>query len=180
MSEEKLFSRVVRVDAIPREGQVVTIEANPAERERLASFYRLPAIAALTATLRVEPWGRGGARVTGAIHGQVAQTCIVSLEPFPASVDEEADVRFAPRTTVNSGSTATNEAPTFSLADEDEPDPVIDGTIDLGALAAEFLALGLDPYPRKPGAVFDEERTNSEPTDSPFAALLQRDRPGED
>jgi uncharacterized metal-binding protein YceD (DUF177 family) len=177
MSEEKLFSRVVRVDAIPREGQVIAIEAAPAEREKLASFYQLSAITALTATLRVEPWGRGGARVTGAVHGEVTQTCVISLEPFPATVDEEVDVRFAPSTAANSGSTATNEAQTFSLADEDEPDPVIDGTIDLGALAAEFLALGLDPYPRKPGAVFDEERTNPEPTASPFAALLKRDKP---
>ena len=31
---------------------------------------------------------------------------------------------------------------------------MIDGKIDLGALAAEFFALGLDPYPRKPGAEF--------------------------
>src|SRR5271157_4488599 len=71
MTEGGLFSRVVRVDALPREGQVVTIEATPTEREELASFYRLPAIAALTATLRLDPWGRGGARVTGAVHGEL-------------------------------------------------------------------------------------------------------------
>ena len=86
-----------RVDALPREGQAVTIEAAPAEREALASFYHLPAIAALTATLRLEPWGRGGARVTGVVHGELTQICIVSLEPFPATVDEAVDVRFAPR-----------------------------------------------------------------------------------
>ena len=40
------------------------------------------------------------------------------------------------------------------LADEDRPDPVVDGKIDLGAVAAEFFALGLDPYPRKPGVEF--------------------------
>jgi uncharacterized metal-binding protein YceD (DUF177 family) len=176
MTEERLFSRLVRVDALPREGQVVTIEATPAEREELASFYRLPGIAALTATLRVEPWGRGGARATGAVHGELTQVCIVSLEPFPATVDEDVDARFAPQTAANSRSTATEETQTFSLADEDDPDPVIEGKIDLGALASEFFALGLDPYPRKPGAVLDEERTNSEPTDSPFAALGQRDK----
>ena len=133
----------------------------------------------MTATLRVEPWGRGGARVTGAVHGELTQICVVSLEPFPATVDEDVDVRFAPQTAADSGvARRTEEAQTFSLADEDEPDPVIDGKIDLGALAAEFFALGLDPYPRKPGAVFDEERTNSEPTESPFAALAQRDKPG--
>ena len=102
MTEERLFSRVVRVDALPREGQVVTIEATPTEREELASFYRLPAIAALTATLRLEPWGRGGARVTGSVHGELTQVCIVSLEPFPATVDEDVDVRFAPQTAAES------------------------------------------------------------------------------
>ena len=178
MAEEKLFSRFARVDALPREGQVITIEATPAEREELASFYRLPAIAALTAMLRLDPWGRGGARVTGAVHGDLTQICVVSLEPFPAIVDEDVDVRFALQTVANPRSTAAQETETFSLADEDEPDPVIDGKIDLGALAAEFFALGLDPYPRKPGAVSDKERTNSEPADSPFAALAQRDKDG--
>ena len=176
MTEERLFSRLVRVDALPREGQAVTIEATPAEREALASFYRLPAIAVLRATLRLDPWGQGGARVTGAVHGELTQVCVVSLEPFPATVDEDVDVRFAPQTTANSRSAANEE--TFSLADEDEPDPVIDGKIDLGALTAEFFALGLDPYPRKPGAILDEERTSSEPTNSPFAALGQLDKPG--
>jgi hypothetical protein len=88
------------------------------------------------------------------------------------------DVRFAPETAADSRSTAIEESQTFSLADEDEPDPIVDGKIDLGALTAEFFALGLDPYPRKPGAALDEERTNPEPTDSPFAALAQRDKPG--
>ena len=102
MTEERLFSRLVRVDALPREGQVITIEATPAEREELASFYQLPAIAALTATLRLDPWGQGGARVTGAVHGELTQICVVSLEPFPATVDEDVDVRFAPQTAANS------------------------------------------------------------------------------
>jgi hypothetical protein len=85
-------------------------------------------------------------------------------------------VRFAPQKVAKSGSAAPEE--TFSLTDEDEPDPIIDGKIDLGALTAEFFALGLDPYPRKPGAALDEEPANTEGTDSPFAALIQRDKAG--
>ena len=175
MTEAKPFSRVARVDALPREGQTVTIEATSAEREALASFFELPAIAALTATLRLEPWGRGGARVTGAVHGELTQICVVSLEPFPATVDEAVDVRFAPQAAVDSKPPAAKE--TLSLADEDEPDPIIDGKIDLGALAAEFFALGLDPYPRKPGVTF-EQSAKSEPTDSPFSALAERAETG--
>jgi hypothetical protein len=169
MTEAGLFSRVVRVDALPQDGQTAIIEATPAEREALASIFELPAIAALTATLRIEPWGCGGARVTGAVHGELTQICVVSLEPFPATVDEAVDVQFAPQAAVESRAPAAKEK-TLSLAGEDEPDPLIDGRIDLGALAAEFFALGLDPYPRKPGASFDPPHDVSE-ENRPFAAL---------
>lgn len=174
MTEGRPLSRVARVDALPHEGETVTIEATPAEREALASFFKLPAIAILTATLRVEPWGRGGARVTGAVRGELTQTCVVSLEPFPATVDEAVDVRFAPEAAVDSRLPIKE---TVLLADEDEPDPLIDGKIDLGALAQEFFALGLDPYPRKPGVAF-EQGAESAPADSPFSALAERTKPG--
>ena len=61
---------------------------------------------------------------------------------------------------------------TLNLDDDDEPDPIVDGKIDLGALAAEFLALGLDPYPRKPGAEFAAP-VAEEDDDSPFAPLTE-------
>jgi uncharacterized metal-binding protein YceD (DUF177 family) len=172
MTEAKPLTRVLRIDALPREGQIVTIEATPAEREALASLYGLPAIAALTATLRLEPAGRGGARVTGAVRGELTQTCVVSLEPFPGTVDEAVDVRFAPQAEEGSTRRAARET-VVSLADEDDPDPVIDGRIDLGALTAEIFALGLDPYPRKPGAEFVAPADEA-PPDSPFAALAAR------
>jgi hypothetical protein len=56
---------------------------------------------------------------------------------------------------------------------EDLPDPIVAGRIDLGALVAEFLALGLDPYPRKPGVEFAEPQGAAhEPVgESPFAKL---------
>ena len=150
----------------------MTIEASPAEREALASLYELPAIAALTATLRLDPAGRGGARVTGAVHGEFTQTCVVSLEPFPGTVDEVVDMRFAPQAEEESGRRAGRETLTISLADEDDPDPVVDGKIDLGALTAEIFALGLDPYPRKPGVAFDAPEPESG-RESPFAPLAE-------
>lgn len=157
------FSRVFRVDALRPEGETVALEASAAEREALASFYKLPSIEALTASLTLKRSSAGGVRVTGAVHGRLTQVCVVSLEPFPATVEEDVDVRFAPR--------AQDEEPrTYSIADEDEPDPIVDGKIDLGALVAEFLALGLDPYPRKPGATFELPKVGSDNV-SPFSSL---------
>ena len=89
------FSRIVRVDTLPRDGETVTIEATPAEREALAAVFKLPSIERLAAELTVKRAAKGGARVIGAVHGELTQTCVVTLDPFPATVEEEIDVRFA-------------------------------------------------------------------------------------
>jgi hypothetical protein len=63
------------------------------------------------------------------------------------------------------------DAVDLQVFDTDEPPEAIrDGVIDLGAVATEFLLLGLDPYPRKPGAVF-EAPPAGDPVSHPFAAL---------
>ena len=104
--------------------------------------------------------GRGGVRVTGEVHAEVTQLCVVSLEPFAATVDEPVDVRFAPAEAAETARRAgDDDAEMVEVGGEDPPDPIVDGKIDLGALAAEFFALGLDPYPRKPGVAFDPPET---------------------
>ena len=65
------------------------------------------------------------------------------------------------------------ETETVSIADEDEPDLVIEGKIDIGALAAELFALGLNPYPRKPGVEFVAPAKSAR-AHSPFAALAAK------
>jgi hypothetical protein len=57
---------------------------------------------------------------------------------------------------------------------EDTPDPleaIENGIIDLGRLATDALYLGVDPYPRKPDAVFEPLVEVPDPEDHPFAAL---------
>ena len=169
------FSRVMRVETLPKEGRTVVIEASSAEREALAAFLKLPAIEALSASLALTRSGAAGVRVTGAVHGELTQICVVSLEPFPATIDEVIDVSFAPRAEEGAARRSGAEPETFSMTDQGEPDPIVDGKIDLGALAAEFFALGLDPYPRKPGASF-ESPEEPEATVSPFSALVSRAR----
>src|SRR5262249_62155601 len=57
-----------------------------------------------------------------------------------------------------------------SLPGVDEPAVLAGGVIALGAIAAEFLILGLDPYPRKPDAIFQASAVGEDPA-HPFAAL---------
>ena len=57
-----------------------------------------------------------------------------------------------------------------SLGGEEPPEPLVDGKVDLGALATEFLILGIDPYPRKAGAQFAPPKVE-DAGEHPFAAL---------
>jgi uncharacterized metal-binding protein YceD (DUF177 family) len=166
------FSRPVRVDPLPRGGLEQEIEANEAERAALAALNGLPAIARLTARFRVVKSGKG-VRVEGDVSARLTQTCVVSLDPFEVEIDEPVDVRFMPPQAIDPAAEA------HGLDVEDEPDPLIDGKIDLGALACEFFTLALDPYPRKPGAAFEPPAAEPAP-ETPFSrlhVLSDRDEP---
>jgi hypothetical protein len=98
---------------------------------------------------------------------------VVTLEPVANEVAEDVDLLFAPRTSVaESGGAAIRPE-----GSEYEMEPLIGGVVDLGALATESLILGLDPYPRKPGAVFQSPEETAA-GDGPFSALaaLQKGR----
>ncbi|MGA2045899.1 MAG: DUF177 domain-containing protein [Roseiarcus sp.] len=159
MADAAPFSRAVRVETIPEGGLERAIEASEAECLALARLNDLQAVKRLRARFTLRRSGRGAFRVQGEVHAEVTQTCVVSLEPLEVVLDEPVDVRFAaPAATapVRRGAPIVAPEPSvLALGDEDHPDPIVDGKIDLGALAAEFMILGLDPYPRKPGAEFE-------------------------
>src|SRR5262249_4580645 len=63
---------------------------------------------------------------------------------------------------------------------DDLPEALVGGSIDLGAIATEFLVLGIDPYPRKPGTQF-QAPAGEDDAPRPFAALaaLRKSKGGE-
>lgn len=150
------------------------LEATPAECDALAKDCDLPGIDALSAAFRIARDGTDGLHVTGTVSARVRQVCVVSLDEFASDVVEPVDVRFAPEAEVEELAAARAARPGSDDEDLDDlPDPIVNGRIDLGALAAEILVLALDPYPRKPGAAFADPAPDAAetPDASPFAAL---------
>ena len=75
------------MDTLPRDGLIQKVEANAQERAALAKLNNLPEIASLTARLEIRKWRRG-AKVEGELAARVTQTCVVTLEPFEAEIEE--------------------------------------------------------------------------------------------
>lgn len=184
--ETPVWSAPLAVMEVPPQGADIALEADASVREQLARLNGLLALSSATAKLHATRRGREGLHVTGEVRARVTQTCVVSLEPFETEIVEPVDVEFEPsrapkpaRAEPERMSRRRREARPPVEEDEEgmddlnAPDEIVDGRVDLGALASEHLTLGIDPYPRKPGAAFDEPKAESA-TVSPFARLAAR------
>ena len=155
----------VRLEDVPDTGlhfDLVADEHVRADLAALAGVLDLPRLEAAIDVVR----HRNGLRATGRVTATVGQTCVVTLEPMENQLEEFIDVVFAPP------SAEDQEDQNASFETDEPPEALADGTADIGALAAEFLLLGIDPYPRKPGAEFTPPPEESGAA-APFAALAK-------
>ncbi|GGH17513.1 phosphodiesterase [Alsobacter metallidurans] len=170
-----LLSRPFDVNTIKAGGSDVVVVATEAERAALAQEYKLVGVDRLEGRFKVSGRGRT-VSMKGLVTGDIRQTCVVTLEEFPSAVSEEVDLKYSEDVPEPRAQEGDEERSSEMI---DAPDPIINGKIDLGALTAEFLALGLDPYPRKPGVETFAHEEDVGPAASPFAALAaaKRDDP---
>src|SRR6202012_5889255 len=101
----------------------------------------------------------------------IGQTCVVSLDPILNDIDEAIDLIFAPPEQIPQLADLVDDAAESDAEIPDPPEPIENGFIDLGRLATDALFLAIDPYPRKPDAVFEPLVEAPDPEDHPFAAL---------
>jgi len=145
---------------VPDTGLHLELEAPADVRVGLAELAGVRSLPELTASFEVTRRG-AGLRVLGHITARVGQTCVVTLEPVENAVEEDIDLLFLP---------GIAEPRAQGDTEDELPEPLVDDRVDLGVIATEFLVLGIDPYPRKPGAAFESPQTDTD-APHPFAAL---------
>ena len=148
------------LDDIPETGLHTEIEAGEPVRGDIARLAGLRDLPRLSAVFDLTPRG-AGVHVSGQVSAHLGQTCVVTLEPIESDLTESIDLVFAPAAPAQSKDLKPDEEP---------PEMLRDGKIDLGAIATEFLLLGIDPYPRKAGAEFAPVKADDAGA-KPFAAL---------
>jgi uncharacterized metal-binding protein YceD (DUF177 family) len=168
------WSLPVAVAEVPETGRRFDLAADAQTREAVAKVAAVLAVPRLKAEFDLTRHGRDGLRVVGSVSATVEQNCVVTLERMQSEIEEAIDLVFAP--------------PLADKTPKEEPkvlgedlEILRDAMVDLGAVATEFLILGIDPYPRKPGAVFDAPKPEDEAVNRPFAALaaLKKGTPGQ-
>src|SRR5262245_57869171 len=161
------WSALLAIGDVPETGRTIAIAADERIRAAIAETAGLRSLPRLEATFDVAPRGRDGLHVSGRVTATVGQTCVVTLEPIEGEVVEDIDLVFAPPA---APVVVEEDGDKVEIAAVDAPEPLSGGVVDLGVIATEFLMLGINPYPRKPGAVFEQPATGTD-ADGPFAAL---------
>jgi uncharacterized metal-binding protein YceD (DUF177 family) len=137
------FARPIDTTRLPRGESVRDIAATAAERQALARRFDLVSLERLEATVRLRPLADGSIRLAARITAEATQTCVVTLDPVAARIEEEFTLRYAP---------AEDEDDVALDSEVETVEPLIGDVIDIGEAVAQQLSLALDPYPHAPGS----------------------------
>ena len=119
-----------------------------ADRAAMAASLGLQAIYGLSFQGEITPVGRSDFTLTGQVQAEAVQSCVVTLAPVPAQINEPVTRRYLADFTLPDGEEV--EMP------EDDSVEALPEVIDLTEILREALALALPLYPRAPGAELGE------------------------
>ncbi|MEG6509565.1 DUF177 domain-containing protein [Methyloligella sp. 2.7D] len=168
------LKRVIAVDSI-RDGLEETASFTPAELEEIKTLQDLQSLDRFGFVYTLNRVSGGGVTLKGKLTADATQTCVVSLDPVPASLEIPVEADYLPQSAIERWQAELDEE-TLSDPLAEWPEPIQGGKIDIGPLIYESFATALDPYPRKEGANLDwEPEQGDEPEESakenPFSIL---------
>lgn len=157
------WSVLVDVDKIPTATpKTFQIEATDEERIDLARRLAILSVEKVRADVTLQRVRGGMIHALGTLYADVIQPCVVSLAPVPQTMEEEFEGWFGGDDAAVSFARAKNEreaikpgAETEILEESVDPEPIVNGKIDIGELATQCLSLGLEPYPHAEGVAYE-------------------------
>lgn len=170
----------VPVEEIDVRPKTFTFEAGEQERADLARRLNVVSVEEARASVTAQKAG-GVIHAIGSVSAHVTQNCVVTLQPVQNVIEDEFEGWFGDKDSAVSFARARNEreakkghAEVEILEESVDPEPILNGKVDLGELATQYLSLGVDPYPRARDAAseyIEDEKAATQPRKSPFEAL---------
>lgn len=191
---ESEWSYLFDTEALGREPATLKIAPDESQTRTIVKRLAIDGLEGLEAriTLRRNT-GNMVIHVQGIITAKAFQKCIITLAPLEIDIEAPFEAWYADSSQTLSFTKAKRERDIEKdnieqpiLDEAEDPEPVVDGRIDLGELVVQHLSLNIDPYPRAIGASYalgDDDVTVAQKTGeayhNPFEALKNwRDKEG--
>ena len=174
-------------DNVPATGKTVKIQAAPENLRAIADRIGVVKTTSVEATIHLQPQNGGHILyISGHFKADVVQECVTTLEPITSHIESDFEAWYAdhdkalPFSRVKHQIKITEEGEEIQMLEEkDDPEPLIDGQVDLGEVVIQFLSLAIDPYPRKADAPIienvtlapEESKATTTLRPNPFSAL---------
>lgn len=158
-NEKAEWSYLVDVENITSEPKTFKFTADERQRADMARRFAIVSVENAEASVTLQFVGGGMIHAIGTVKADLTQSCVVSLVPVPAHIEDEFEgwfadkaasaVSFAKARTERDVKKGNNEVEV--LEESVDPDPIIGGKVDIGELATQYLSLALEPYPHAEG-----------------------------
>ncbi|MAQ71225.1 MAG: hypothetical protein CL565_03425 [Alphaproteobacteria bacterium] len=138
----------------------VIIRPDEDELEKLSAFLDVKKITSAKGSFHLSRANGGNiVKVKGNVSAEITQECVVTLQELENTVGEDFEAYYTDYSQAVPFSAAKKSL--FSkygmsdipvLDEEEDPEPMKNGVIDLGEVMLQFLSLGVDPYPHAANA----------------------------
>jgi uncharacterized metal-binding protein YceD (DUF177 family) len=176
------------VENIPSSGKTVKMVAGDEYLKPIAERLQILELKNLTAECRLTLQNAGHILyISGYFKADIVQECVVTLQPVYSTLEDSFEAWYADHDKAIPFNRAKHQQKAMAEGDEvqileekDDPEPLVDGQVDLGELVIQFLSLAVNHYPRAEGVDAEEEpalieiKAKSSATTlrpNPFAAL---------
>lgn len=167
---QNFFSYQIKTDALPQGEQVYKLRADAEDREKIREILKIPGVKSFSSDIHLrynhaehllKLWGRSEA--------ELVLESVITLEHFSKKYAADFELSYDTKATLKS----QREEEVEITIDDNLPDVVINGTIDLADIAIEQIALVMEDYPRQEGEVFtfQPEFSAGDERPNPFAVL---------
>ena len=166
----KTFSleTLIDVETLPVKGPYRgALAAGNAELAALSDRFGFVEIDHLDVSIEIARVGPDTWDVKGRLQARLVQPCIVTGDPVPETVDFDIEERYV-------RASYEDEEVVVGL---DDSEPLVDGSIELGEMVAQSLALAVNAWPRTVDAP-DEFKAGDVEDAHPFASLGSLKMPG--
>ena len=172
------------MDHIKSNRHTEQVKANETECEALAKRFDLVSVNSLSGDLTIHVEGGLRYHVTGIMKANITQESAVSGKSVDKNISHDIDAWYIDPSKVASFEDAVRDRQGGDMEDEremqseeDDPEKLYDGAIDLGEVTSQFLGLALDFFPRgedeAEGSGDYIEVTPEEAKPNPFAELAK-------